>query len=364
MWTLATNGRFAGGDTVMDMQSLGRLTLGEYLERHSETGPLGFSVATAVDAIATACIEISRLARGASVTSADIILGTNADGDVQKDLDISADWLIRRALASASIAAFASEEAAKAEFYDPTSRLCVAVDPLDGSSNLNVNMSVGTIFSITPAPQDASQAFRRRGTEQIAAGFAVYGPQTSFVLTLGDGVDIFTLDPADATFKLAQERVRIPADASEFAINASNQRHWDPPVRAFIDECLAGVEGPAETDFNMRWIASLVAEVYRILARGGVFLYPADNRDGYGNGRLRLVYEAHPMAFIVEQAGGAASTGRGRVLDLVPESLHQRVPLILGSSEQVRRIEQFYAGPGLGACANAPLFAHRGFFRV
>jgi fructose-1,6-bisphosphatase I len=350
----------------MDMarQSLGLTTLGEYLERHSETGPLGFSVATAVDAIATACIEISGLARGgAPVTSADIILGTNADGDVQKDLDISADWLIRRALASASIAAFASEEAAKPEFYDPASLLCVAVDPLDGSANLDLNMSVGTIFSITPAPRDVSQAFRRPGTEQIAAGFALYGPQTSFVLTLGDGVDIFTLDPADAIFRLTRARVRIPADVSEFAINASNRRYWDPPVRAFIDECLAGVEGPADQDFNMRWIGSLVAEIYRILLHGGVFLYPADNRDGYGNGRLRLVYEAHPMAFIVEQAGGAASTGYARVLDLAPDTVHQRVPLILGSSEQVRRIEQFH-GPEIGACTNAPLFAHRGFFRV
>jgi fructose-1,6-bisphosphatase I len=349
----------------MARQSSGLTTLGEYLERHSENGPLAVSVATAVDAIATACVEISRLARGgAPATSADIIIDTNADGDVQKELDISADWLIRRALASASVAAFASEEAAKPEFYDPTSRLCVAVDPLDGSANLDLNMSVGTIFSITPAPREPSAAFQRIGTEQIAAGFAVYGPQTSLVLTFGDGVDIFALDPADATFKLARAKVRIPTDAGEFAINASNRRHWDPPVRAFIDECLAGIDGPADQDFNMRWIGSLVAEVYRILTRGGVFLYPADRRDGYGNGRLRLVYEAHPMAFIVEQAGGAASTGRTRILDLAPDTLHQRVPLILGSSDQVGRIEQLHAGPDLGACSNAPLFAHRGFFRV
>ena len=349
----------------MARQFSGLTTLSEYLERHSETGPLGCSVATAIDAIATACIEISRLARGGAWTaSSDIILGTNVDGDTQKDLAARADWLIRRALASASIAAFASEEAAKPEYYDPASRLCVAVDPLDGSSNLDLNMSVGTIFSIMAAPRDVPQAFTRPGTEQIAAGFAVYGPQTSLVLTLGDGVDIFALDPADATFRLTRERVRIPAEASEFAINASNRRHWDPPVRAFIDECLAGNEGPAGKDFNMRWIASLVAEVYRILMRGGVFLYPADNRNGYGNGRLRLVYEAHPMAFIVEQAGGAASTGGARIPDLAPDTLHQRVPLILGSSEQVERIEQLYAATEIGTCASAPLFAHRGFFRI
>lgn len=344
---------------------MGKPTIGEYLERHSETGPEGLSVATAIDAIATGCIEIARLTRaGPDGNEGRRALGTNADGDVQKDLDVRADEIIRRALRSASIAAFASEEASKVEFFDSTSRLCVAVDPLDGSSNIEVNMTVGTIFSITPAPAESSVAFKGKGTEQIAAGFAVYGPQTTLVLSLGDGVDIFTLDPLAASFELTRSRVRIPAGAPEFAINASNRRHWDSPVRAFIDECLAGAEGPSDRDFNMRWIGSLVAEVYRILTRGGVFLYPADTRHGYGDGRLRLVYEAHPMAFIVEQAGGAASDGRTRILDLAPESLHQRVPLILGSTEQVRRAEQFYATPEMDGQTSAPLFAHRGFFRV
>lgn len=344
---------------------MGQQTLSEYLERYSETGPDGLSVATAVDAIATACIEISGLTRGGSPPAAgQAALGTNADGDVQKDLDVRADQAIRRALNSASIAAFASEEAATPEFYDSTSRLCVAVDPLDGSSNIEVNMTVGTIFSITPTLGESSTAFRRQGTEQIATGFAVYGPQTSLVVTLGDGVDVFTLDPIDATFKLTRSKVRIPTEANEFAINASNQRHWDLPVRAFINECLAGVDGPLNKNFNMRWIGSLVAEVYRILTRGGVFLYPADTREGYGDGRLRLVYEAHPMAFIIEQAGGAASNGCTRILDLAPETLHQRVPLILGSTELVRRAEQLYASPEIDIRTNAPLFAHRGFFRV
>jgi fructose-1,6-bisphosphatase I len=344
---------------------MGQQGLSEYLERYSETGPQGFSVATAIDAIATGCIEIGRLTRGGPpMGDGQALLSTNADGDVQKQLDVRADAIIRRALRSASIAALASEEAATPEFFDSTSRLCVAVDPLDGSSNIEVNMTVGTIFSITPAPTEASAAFKRKGAEQIAAGFAVYGPQTALVLTLGEGVDIFTLDPAGTSFRLTRSKIKIPDDANEFAINASNHRHWDLPVRAFIDECLAGAEGPSNRDFNMRWIGSLVAEVYRILTRGGVFLYPADTREGYGDGRLRLVYEAHPMAFIVEQAGGAASNGRTRILDLVPETLHQRVPLILGSTEQVRRAQQFYATPEIGNRTNAPLFAHRGFFRV
>lgn len=342
-----------------------RQTLGEYLERYSETGPLGCSVATAVDALATACIEISDLAGASTLMKAgEAAPGTNADGDVQTELDICADEVIRRALSSASIAALASEEAIGPEFYDPASRLCVAVDPLDGSSNIDANMTVGTIFSITPAPIDASTAFRRQGSMQIAAGFAIYGPQTALVLTLGDGVDIFTLDPADSVFRLTRRDVKIPVEATEFAINASNHRHWDPSVRAFIDECLAGVDGSSGKDFNMRWIGSLVAEVYRILTRGGIFLYPADSREGYGEGRLRLVYEAQPMAFIVEQAGGAASTGRTRILDLVPETLHQRVPLILGAAEQVRRLEQLHMSPEINVRSNAPLFAHRGFFLV
>jgi fructose-1,6-bisphosphatase I len=340
-------------------------TLGEYLERYSETGPLGCSVATAVDALATACIEISDLASaGALMKAGEAALGTNAGGDVQTELDLRADEIIRRALSSASIAAFASEEAARPEFYDPASRLCVAVDPLDGSSNIDLNMTAGTIFSIMPTPIDTTTAFMRQGRLQIAAGFAIYGPQTALVLTLGDGVDLFTLDPADSVFKLTRRGIKIPVEGLEFAINASNQRHWDPPVRAFIDECLAGVDGSSGRNFNMRWIGSLVAEVYRILTRGGVFLYPADSREGYGEGRLRLVYEAQPMAFIVEQAGGAASTGRTRILDLVPETLHQRVPLVLGAADQVRRLEELYLSPEIGVRTNAPLFAHRGFFRV
>lgn len=344
---------------------IGQLTLEDYLQRYSETGPLALAVSAALDAIAVAAIEIAELAgRGPLSDKSDLATGRNSDGDLQRDLDLRADAIIRRCLGKVSIAALASEEMPEAEIADRKARICVAIDPLDGSSNIDINMTVGTIFSILPAPDDLSLAFSRRGTAQLAAGFITYGPQTSLVLTLGDGVDIFTFDRASGCFRLARRGLRIPDTAEEFAINASNRRHWDPPVRAFIDECLAGVDGAASRDFNMRWIGSLVAEAYRILTRGGVFLYPSDARPGYGDGRLRLVYEAHPIAFVVEQAGGVASTGRERILDLAAYSLHQRVPLVMGSSGDVRRVEELHCDPLPAAGISAPLFAQRGFFRL
>jgi fructose-1,6-bisphosphatase I len=224
-------------------------------------------------------------------------------------------------------------------------------------------MSVGTIFSVVRATADAGASFAQPGTAQLAAGFVVYGPQTSLVVTLGDGVDIFTLDRGASVFRLTAPAVRVLADTAEFAINMSNRRHWDSPVQAYIDDCMAGAEGERGKDFNMRWIGSLVAEAYRILTRGGIFLYPADAREGYGEGRLRLVYEAHPMAFIMEQAGGAASTGQSRIMEIVPIALHQRVPLVMGSRDKVRRLERMYMNPNIRS-ENAPLFAHRGLFRI
>jgi fructose-1,6-bisphosphatase I len=340
-------------------------TLIGYLNRHSEAGPRHLSVATAIDAIASASIDIADLiGQGALAGITGATRGINADGDLQKDLDLRADQLLRNALSRVRLAALASEEADEAELRDPSAAICVALDPLDGSSSIEANMTIGTIFSITATPRDLNETFRQSGAAQLAAGFVVYGPQTSLVLTVGDGVDIFTLDRADKCFKLTREKVRIPVDTPEYAINASNHRHWGPPVRAFIDECLAGAEGPRSQNFNMRWLGSLVAETYRILARGGVFLYPADARASYREGRLRLVYEAHPIAFIIEQAGGAASTGRERILDLVPAGVHQRVPLIMGSSELVRRVERLHLDPEVPPEMTAPLFAHRGFFRV
>ena len=206
----------------------------------------------------------------------------------RRNLDVQADAILRRCLGKLPIAALASEEMHEPQISDRAAKICVAIDPLDGSSNIDINMTVGTIFSIRPAPDDLALAFHQRGSAQLAAGFVTYGPQTSLVLTLGDGVDIFTLDRKSGCFRLARSSVQISEVCDEFAINASNRRHWDPPVRAFVDECLAGVDGLANHDFNMRWIGSLVAEAYRILTRGGVFLYPSDARPGYGDGRLRL----------------------------------------------------------------------------
>lgn len=343
----------------------GQLRLDEYLQRYSETAPRALSVATAVDAIATAAIEIADLiATGQFADASSPATGRNSDGDIQRDLDVRADLILRRYLEASPVAALASEEMHEPRILDRKARICVAIDPLDGSSNIDINMTVGTIFSILPAPDDLSAAFHQRGTAQLAAGFVTYGPQTSLVLTLGDGVDIFTLDRKAGRFRLARSGVQVPEACDEFSINMSNRRHWEAPVRAFVDECLAGAEGPANRNFNMRWIGSLVAEAYRILTRGGVFLYPSDARAGYGDGRLRLTYEAHPMAMIIEQAGGAASTGRARILDLSAQSLHQRVPLVMGSSNEVRRVEDMHGDPLLAATGSAPLFARRGFFRV
>ncbi len=343
----------------------GQLRLNDRLQRYAESAPHAPAVAAAVEAIASAAIEIADLiATGDLADASGLTTGHNSDGDLQRDLDVQADAILRRHLCRLPIAALASEEMREPHIVDREAKICIAIDPLDGSSNIDINMTVGTIFSILPAPGDLAAAFHQRGTAQLAAGFVTYGPQTSLVLTLGDGVDIFTLDRKAGCFRLARGAVQIAEAGGEFAINVSNRRHWEPPVRAFVDECLAGAEGPANRDFNMRWIGSLVAEAYRILTRGGVFLYPADSRPGYGEGRLRLTYEAHPMAMIIEQAGGSASTGRERILDLAAQNLHQRVPLVMGSSKEVHRVEELHCDPLLAASDSAPLFARRGFFRV
>jgi fructose-1,6-bisphosphatase I len=340
------------------------LTLCERLDEYAGSDPLRRAVADAVAVLTQASREISDLTRRGTLAGiTGQAQGCNTAGDIQKDLDIRSDLIIRAAIKTVSIAAFASEEMTDLELLNPAAPISIAVDPLDGSSNINTNMSVGTIFSIVRTPDDVHAAFMQAGSAQLAAGFVVYGPQTSLVLTLGNGVDIFTLDPDEREFRLIRARVQIPVDTPEFAINASNRRHWERPVQAYIDDCVAGAEGARGKDFNMRWIGSLVAESYRILTRGGIFLYPADAREGYGKGRLRLVYEAHPMAMIMEQAGGAASTGRCRILDLVPGSLHQRVPLIMGSRDKVRRLERLHMSPDIISEQNAPLFSNRGLFR-
>jgi len=234
----------------------------------------------------------------------------------------------------------------------PKGAYLLVFDPLDGSSNIDVNVSVGTIFSVLRCPSEYlsqneslnEQAFQQPGTQQVAAGYAIYGPQTMLILTLGNGVMGFTLDRELGSFVLTHDNISVPESTAEFAINMSNQRHWEAPVKRYVDELLAGKEGPLGKNYNMRWIASMVADVHRILTRGGLFMYPRDNREPDKAGKLRLMYEANPMSFIIEQAGGAATDGVQRILDIQPTSLHQRVPVFLGSKEEVERVTGYHKG--------------------
>jgi fructose-1,6-bisphosphatase I len=342
-----------------------RATLRSHLDRSASRAPHGAAIGAVIEAIAGAAIDLShRIADGPLAGITGRVDGINPDGDQQKDIDVVADQMMRRALRGAPVAAILSEEVALPQILDPGAPLCVAIDPLDGSANLENNISVGTIFSIRPRGNDILSTFFEPGTAQCAAGFIVYGPQTTLVLALNASVDIFVLNRRTQEFLLIEHGVRIAPDTPEFAINASNRRHWHGPVRAYIDECLAGTNGDRGADFNMRWIGSLVAESLRILVRGGVFLYPADARPGYREGRLRLLYEAHPMALVMEWAGGAATTGRRRILELAAKSPHQRVPLIMGSVRGVRDVAAIHEGiEPMFDNSDAPLFARRGLFR-
>ncbi|HZX25908.1 MAG TPA: class 1 fructose-bisphosphatase [Telluria sp.] len=297
----------------------------------------------------------------------------NVQGEAQQKLDVlSNDLFIRMNEWSGHLAGMASEEMA-----DPypipaqhaRGKYLLVFDPLDGSSNIDVNVSVGSIFSVLRASDAAitegrlaERDFLQPGTRQVAAGYALYGPSTMLVLTVGSGAHGFTLDPVMGEFLLTHPDLKVPEETQEFAINASNARFWEAPVKRYVDECLAGRSGARGKDFNMRWIASMVAEAHRILMRGGVFLYPRDAKDPARAGRLRLLYEANPIGFIMEQAGGRASTGRGPVLDLQPDALHQRVPLVFGSRKEVERIERYHAEPARSV-SEAPLFTERSLFR-
>jgi fructose-1,6-bisphosphatase I len=301
--------------------------------------------------VVSACKRIAnQVNKGALLGTMGSLDSENVQGEVQKELDvITNDIFISSLEWSGHLAGMASEE--MEDPYDipdhyPTGKYLILFDPLDGSSNVNINISVGTIFSILRAPAGVTQAtvqdFLQPGTEQVCAGYALYGSSTMFVLTTGHGVNGFTLDREVGEFYLTHPNMQIPADTHEFAVNTSNQRHWEAPVQRYVEECLQGKEGPRGRDFNMRWVASMVAEVHRILIRGGVFMYPLDSKLKDKGGKLRLLYEANPMSFIVEQAGGQSSTGRSRILDLKPEALHQRVPVILGSRNEVERIVSYH----------------------
>ncbi len=342
-----------------------RVNLRSHIDRSAPDTPNAHAIAAVIDVIADASMELADLiADGPLAGITGRQSGINSDGDLQKDIDVAADSVMRQALRAAPVAAMLSEEAELPEIFDAGAPLCVAIDPLDGSANLENNISVGTIFSIRPRGNDVISTFFEPGTAQCAAGFVVYGPQTTLVLAIGGRVDIFILDKRAREFVLTTRGATIAPDTPEFAINASNRRHWHGPVRAYIDECLAGTNGNGAADFNMRWIGSLVAESLRILVRGGVFLYPADARPGYREGRLRLLYEAHPMALVMEWAGGSATTGRRRILEMSARTPHQRVPLIMGSVRGVRDVAAIHEGiEPMFDNSDAPLFARRGLFR-
>lgn len=288
-------------------------------------------------------------------------VGANTDGDQQKALDVIADEAFAKALAWTGVRWYASEEQDSVVEIDANGALALAIDPLDGSSNIDVNVSIGTIFGIQPALDDGTATFLRDGTHLLASGYFIYGPQTVLVLTCGRGVRHFVMDRESGDFIEAPNPPSVPDQASEFAINASNYRHWSRPVRAYIDDCLAGVEGPRGKNFNMRWVASLVAETHRIMSRGGIFLYPSDGREGYEQGRLRLVYECAPIAFLVEQAGGKAIDGQRRLLSCVPDHLHARVPFVFGTADKVDRVATYHDLPEQEVSA---LFGNRGLFRA
>jgi fructose-1,6-bisphosphatase I len=346
-----------------------RSTLDAFLNSHALSGDIMRSeVVDVVRALASVSIRVGNLIRQGRLDTA--LSGghaVNAAGDVRKELDVEADTMFLDAMRGTPVALYASEAPGSPTILDPSAPLAVAIDPLDGSSDIETNSVAGTVFSILPALQDAATGsdatFLQPGRRQLAAGFVVYGPQLAICLTLGSGTHIFVFSTRLGAFVQAHDSRVIPPRAQEFAINASNYRHWHEAVRLYIDDCLKGAEGPRERDFNMRWNASLVAEAFRILLRGGVYLYPADARSGLSRGHLRLVFKANPVAFLIEQAGGGATDTVNDILDLVPESLHQRTPLVFGSAREVAHIARYHTEPSMIG-ERAPLFSNRGLFRA
>jgi fructose-1,6-bisphosphatase I/sedoheptulose-1,7-bisphosphatase len=348
-----------------------RTTLTRFLieERRRHPAASGELNALILD-VALACKAVAaRIAYGAL----DGMLSTaDVHGETQQKLDVVAhDLFVRATEWGGQVAGMVSEElAAPHRIPDryPRGKYLLVFEPLDGSSNIDVNGTVGSIFSILRAPEPAgahpsADAFLQPGAEQVCAGYAIYGPSTVLVLTVGTGVHGFTLDPRLGEFVLTRPRIRIPQAAAELAVNASNRRFWEPAVRRYVDECIAGRSGPRGTDFTVRWVASLVAEAHRILTRGGMFLDPRSTEDPGRAGRLRLLYEVNPVAFLVEQAGGRASTGRRRVLEIPPSDLHQRIECVFGAADEVERLEAYHREPSDAGLA-APLYGTRGLFRV
>ncbi len=358
-----------------------RSTLTQYLieQRRRFPGASGDFNALILD-VALACKAIARtvafgeLGSAASQQGGDLGGNLNVQGETQKPLDVISNHVFTRMNEWGGYCAGMASEEMNAPYQlpvrHPRGKYLLVFDPLDGSSNIDVNVSVGSIFSVLRAPRDAVESgrdvteadFLQPGMQQVAAGYALYGPTTMLVLSVGSGVVGFTLDPNLGEFMLTHPHIQVPADTQEFAINASNSRFWEAPVKRYVDECLAGKTGARCKDFNMRWIASMVAEAHRILMRGGVFMYPRDTKDPSKPGRLRLLYEANPITFLMEQAGGRASTGREPMLGVQPTSLHQRVGLVFGSKNEVERIERYHTEPAKVEF-ESPLFATRSLFR-
>ncbi len=359
-----------------------RFTLTQYLieQRRRFPSASGDFNALVLD-VALACKAIARSVAFGELTGVlgnplmDVATSVNVQGEDQKRLDvISNEYFTQMTEWGGHLAGMASEEMDEPYQIPETlqrGKYLLVFDPLDGSSNIDVNVTVGSIFSILRAPQEAIDSgrdvveadFLQPGTEQLAAGYALYGPTTMLVLTVGNGVAGFTLDPNLGQFMLTHPNLAVPEDTQEFAINASNSRFWEAPIKRYVDECLAGKTGPRGKDFNMRWIASMVAEAHRILMRGGVFMYPRDTKDVTKPGRLRLLYEANPVGMIIEQAGGRASTGREPMLKVTPDALHQRIGLVFGSKNEVERIERYHAERPVFEDERNPLFVERSLFR-
>ena len=334
---------------------MSRVTLSRYLIEQTRSNNTPADLRFLIEVVARACKEISHaVSKGALGGVLGSMETENIQGEVQKKLDVLSNEILLEANEwGGHLAGMASEEMDNAYQIPgkyPKGAYLLVFDPLDGSSNIDVNVSVGTIFSVLRCPDRngnegdlGEEAFLQKGTEQVAAGYAIYGPQTMLMLTLGDGVKGFTLDRELGSFVLTHDNIRVPEQTKEFAINMSNERHWEAPVSRYVDELLAGKTGPLGKDYNMRWVAAMVADVHRILTRGGLFMYPRDSREPEKPGKLRLMYEANPMSFIIEQAGGMATNGHERILDIQPTSLHQRVAVFLGSKVEVERVTAYHS---------------------
>ena len=346
-------------------------TLASFLKTELQGIEAGVSLGNLLFNIAGICTEIATMtAKGALAGITGKLESQNVQGETQMRLDVLTNEIFISGLTdSGLVAGLVSEEMEDVHVitHSKEAKFLLAFDPLDGSSNVPVNVSVGSIFSILMAPENRmpeAKDFLQPGNQQVAAGYALYGPVTMLVLTVGKGTHGFTLDPETKAFILTHQNMQVAQKTSEYAINASNERFWEAPVIRYIDECKAGVEGKRERNFNMRWVASMVADVHRILLRGGVYLYPKDNKKPPREGRLRLLYETNPMSMLIEQAGGKSSTGTQRMMDVVPDNIHQRIPVIIGTSEEVSLVERYTSTFGSGdvQIGDSPLFGERSLF--